>query len=123
MTSACHECLIMLFNEWSAFGNVLLPRDLLIDFCDKAIQNADESEERKESRMFSNMWKSGSRQFKLVKKQYERMLKHLPQTYAEQWKERVGIAGEIVPSNDDSGKKDQGETGEEVTETMDVSEE
>jgi hypothetical protein len=94
-TSAAHECLIFLLNEWSSLGNVILPRDKLIDFSSKAVE-ATNSSETKNERKFAMLWKSGSSDFAAIKKQYERMLKLLPESAAEQWrteKEIVDDAG------------------------------
>jgi bromodomain-containing protein 7/9 len=96
MTSAAHERLIFLLNEWSALGNVLLPRDKLLQFAKEAVQAADASE-AKDERKFLTFWNSGSVDFAPVKKQYDRMLKQLPEASAMQWKEDVGIrTGEMV---------------------------
>jgi hypothetical protein len=38
MASAAHECLIMLLNEWSALGNQILPRDMLLKFSAEAVE-------------------------------------------------------------------------------------
>jgi hypothetical protein len=90
MESAAHECLIMLLNEWSALGNQILPRDMLLKFSAEAVAAVNTSE-NKDERKFSQIWKTDSEEFATVKKQYERMLKHLPTTHAKQWREEVGI--------------------------------
>jgi hypothetical protein len=90
MTSAAHECLMLLLNEWSALGNQILPRDMLLKFSANAVAASDTSENKAE-RKFSQIWNSDSEEFAPVKKQYERMLKHLPATHAQQWREQVGI--------------------------------
>jgi hypothetical protein len=90
MASAAHECLIMLLNEWSALGNQILPRDMLLKFSAEAVQAANTSENNDE-RKFSQIWKADAEEFAPVKKQYDRMLKHLPTTHAEQWRGEVGI--------------------------------
>lgn len=90
MASAAHECLLMLLNEWSALGNQILPRDMLLKFSADAVEAVNTSENKDEGK-FSQIWKSDAEEFASVKKQYERMLKHLPTTHAEQWREEVGI--------------------------------
>jgi hypothetical protein len=89
-TSAAHEYLIFLLNEWAALGNVVLPRDKLIDFSTKAV-HATNSSETKNERKFAMLWKSGSSKFAAIKKQYERMLKLLPESSAEQWRKEIEI--------------------------------
>lgn len=90
VTTAAHECLVSLFNEWSALGNVLLPRDALLRFFTDTVHAVD-SAETTESRKFARMWKSNAQEFAPVKKQYERMLKQLPESSANQWREKHGI--------------------------------
>jgi hypothetical protein len=41
MTSAAHACLIYLMTEWVGLGNVLLPRDKLLNFSIQVVQAAD----------------------------------------------------------------------------------
>jgi len=116
MISAAHECLILLLNEWSALGNVLLPRDVLIRMATQAVQTANESES-KEKRKFANLWKTADEtsDFALVKKQYERMLKHLPEASAKQWKIDVGLE-EQEETQEEADKMDVEVEGEAVAE-------
>lgn len=93
-TSAAHECFVMLLNDWSAIGNLILPRDTLLDFSKKgvdAVNGTENSEERK----FHSLWQSGDPAFVEVRKQYERMLKTLPAESADEWKQQVGLEVEM----------------------------
>jgi hypothetical protein len=89
MTSASHECFVTLLNEWAALGNLLLPRDAMLTFAADAVRAADSSE-TEEERKFSKMWTTP--EFSSVRKQYERMLDHLPETQSQEWKDKVGIS-------------------------------
>ena len=89
-----HECFVLLLNEWSALGNLLLPRDTLLQFSLDAVKAVVESESDP-SRKFLEDRKSGSAEFEAIKQQYERMLKHLPSSQlADEWKKQVGIDDE-----------------------------
>lgn len=88
--SAAHEFLVYLMNEWSALGNVLLPRDAMLRFFTDTVHAVD-SLATSETLKFANTWKSNTQVFTPVKKQYERMLKQLPEASAKQWKEKHGI--------------------------------
>ena len=90
-TSAAHECLILLLNEWSALGNLVLPRDNLLDFTKRAVEAVNEAESSDEKK-FHVLWQADAESFADVKKQYLRMLKMLPASNASEWKEEVGIA-------------------------------
>ena len=83
-----------MLNEWSALGNLLLPRDTLLQFSLDAVKAVDESESDP-SRKFLEVRKSGSAEFEAIKQQYERMLKHLPSSQlADEWKKQEGIDDE-----------------------------
>jgi len=103
VTSAAHEYLMRLLNDWSVLGNLLLPRDTLLQFSKDAIRAVD-------AEKFAKMWNSSddgvTADFAPIKEQYECMLKVLPTAQAEQWKEEVGLAGK------DEGKKDPMQTDE-----------
>jgi hypothetical protein len=98
MTSAAHECLMVLLNEWSALGNQILPRDALLQFSADAVTAVDGGGSEN-SRTFAEMWndESDHKDFAPIKKQYERMLHHLPAGHAKQWRVRVGIEKEEEP--------------------------
>lgn len=100
LCSSLHECFINLLNEWSMFGNVVLPRDLLLSLCEEAViaasgKHADNN--------FSDMWASDNVRFLAVKEQYLRMLSLIPETRALQWKIKVGIN---APSSNEIGADD-----------------
>ena len=111
MTSASHECFILLLNEWASLGNLLLPRDLLLKLSSDAIKAADESETLPE-RKFSSQWnkasddKSADGYFGLVRKQYERMLEGLPENSRAQWKDEVGLGGDQAMVDVETKQKD-----------------
>eukprot|EP00537_Pseudo-nitzschia_pungens_P012247 CAMPEP_0172386622 /NCGR_PEP_ID=MMETSP1061-20121228/4099_1 /TAXON_ID=37318 /ORGANISM="Pseudo-nitzschia pungens, Strain cf. pungens" /LENGTH=1045 /DNA_ID=CAMNT_0013116025 /DNA_START=187 /DNA_END=3324 /DNA_ORIENTATION=+ len=113
MDSPAHEYLILLLNEWaSSFGNILMPRDLLLKVATEVLEVVNETEVLPE-RKLSEVWKrangSGNRDgnidgdsdsdsdsddgsnFGPVKEQYERLLGLLPETHAAQWKQSAGI--------------------------------
>lgn len=103
MTSAAHECFILLLNEWAALGNLLLPRDQLLQFATGAVKAAEESETLAE-RKFVTIWQDSKEMttgeeylalgdFRPIRKQYERMMEGLPDdNYGNQWKEQVGLS-------------------------------
>jgi len=113
MTSAAHECLMLLLNEWASLGNQLLPRDLLLKLSADAIEAANESETLAE-RTFVAMWNdadkaegklAGTGHFGMVRKQYERMLEGLPENFRTQWREQVGLKEQQDENmNDAAGK-------------------
>lgn len=129
MTSACHECFLLLLNEWASLGNLLLPRDLLLKLSSDAIKAADESETLPE-RKFAAQWnntsddESADGYFGLVRKQYERMLEGLPENSRTQWKEQVGL-GEDEAMEDVETKEKDAEMKEEpgAKEEPDIKEE
>ena len=102
VASYAHEFLIRLFNEWSTLGNLLLPRDKLLQFCAEVVNTVDAVK-------FAELWndtnnygndaamdmkalKQEVHKFASVRKQYERMLQHVPAAQAEEWKQKVGIS-------------------------------
>eukprot|EP00536_Pseudo-nitzschia_multiseries_P001114 jgi/Psemu1/2571/gm1.2571_g len=107
MDSAAHEHLILLLNEWaSSFGNILMPRDLLLEVATEVVGVVNETEVDPD-RKLSEVWKktngSDGTAFGPVKEQYERLLGLLPETHAAQWKESAGIeAATTGNSNSDS---------------------
>lgn len=102
MTSPAHEYLLYLLNEWHIISNALLPRDKLLEYSITAVQAATTSETKVE-RKFHSLWNytTGSndstmttsmmKEFVLVKAQYERMLKSMPETMVQHFKEQTGI--------------------------------
>ncbi|KAL7572389.1 hypothetical protein ACA910_021598 [Epithemia clementina (nom. ined.)] len=140
MVSAAHECLIQLLNEWSSIGNQVLPRDMLLSFVADAVKavsassgpkkDSDGEEERVET--LADWWNKTEVEdddtnisiaktaasadkdapFGPVKKQYLRMLKHLPEATATQWKEEMGISPPNNDDKDDDGDHEHGESGE-----------
>ena len=120
MTSAAHECLILLLNEWAALGNLLLPRDMLMKFSSDAVEAANESESLVE-RKFDSQWlqkeptasdsTSSFGNFGDIRKQYERLLDSLPKNSRAQWKEQVGISDELM---EDEAMEDAEKAQEDV---------
>lgn len=92
-TSAAHECFMLLLNEWLGLGNMVLPRDALLDFSKRAVDTVNEAETTKDG-LFHTLWESDDSAFAMVKKQYMRMLKTLPASNANEWKEQAGVASE-----------------------------
>ena len=84
-----HECFVKLLNEWTHFGNVILPRDNMLSLAEDAIKAAEASSGGKPS--FAEMWKYGGEGFAPVKAEYEKMLSIVPEPHLSQWKEKVGI--------------------------------
>ena len=82
--SAAHEYLVRLLNEWSALGNLVLPRDTLVEFATDAVRAV-----AADTNKFASMWPK--EEFGPVRKQYERMLRQLPAAQAKEWKQTVGI--------------------------------
>lgn len=139
MTSAAHECLMLLLNEWAALGNVLLARDMLLKFALEAVQAADSSEALPE-RKFSALWQQSSTgkptskdndaaatmnailvEFEPVRKQYERMLSSLPENARNQWNEQAGIADAVMEDSKDEAttavQKEEEQGDEKAEET------
>mmetsp|Transcript_2863 Transcript_2863/g.6756 ORF Transcript_2863/g.6756 Transcript_2863/m.6756 type:complete len:971 (-) Transcript_2863:111-3023(-) len=104
--SAAHEYLIFLLNEWaSSFGNILMPRDLLLKVSNEVVKVVNATEVAPE-RKFSALWKANETTgFGPVKVQYERLLSLLPETHATQWKESAGIV-----TTDQSNSETKAET-------------
>lgn len=103
-TSAAHECFVLLLNDWSSMGNLVLPRDTLLEFTKKAVQAVDEAENLDE-RKFQSMWQSGDAEFEAVKKQYLAMFAMLPDSNVSEWKVELGISleSETVTATEDTG--------------------
>eukprot|EP00531_Pseudo-nitzschia_arenysensis_P000761 CAMPEP_0116156306 /NCGR_PEP_ID=MMETSP0329-20121206/22763_1 /TAXON_ID=697910 /ORGANISM="Pseudo-nitzschia arenysensis, Strain B593" /LENGTH=962 /DNA_ID=CAMNT_0003653383 /DNA_START=90 /DNA_END=2978 /DNA_ORIENTATION=+ len=107
--SAAHEYLILLLNEWaSSFGNILMPRDLLLKVSTQVVKVVDGTEVAPE-RKFSSLWKANSNNtekgFVPVKVQYERLLSLLPESHSIQWKESAGIVAGGPSSNSETNTK------------------
>lgn len=103
MTSAGHEYLVILLNEWASFGNLLLPRDLLLKVSLELVEAVNKTEITSE-RQFLELWKQAdAKDFEPIKKQYEKMLSLFPENHSSQWKIAVGIADK--PSTDDVEKQ------------------
>jgi Bromodomain len=115
MTSAAHECLILLLNEWAALGNLVLPRDQLLKYACDAVEAAEESETLPE-RKFVAVWQESKGEtdtednafgnFTPIRKQYERMMESLPDdNYRSQWKDKVGLAA-LMKEEEEAEAKD-----------------
>lgn len=91
--SAAHEYLIFLLNEWAGnFGNILMPRDLLLKVSTDVVKVVNATEVVLDRKM-SALWKANvdEKGFGPVKTQYERLLGLLPETHVAQWMESTGI--------------------------------
>ena len=84
-----HECFVKLLNEWTHFGNVVLPRDTMLSLAEDAIKAAEESSGGKSS--FAEALKFGGETFTPVKAEYEKMLAIVAEPHLSQWKEKIGI--------------------------------
>jgi hypothetical protein len=116
MTSAAHEYFVMLLTEWANFGNLLMPRDLLLQISTELVETVNETETAPD-RKFSELWKAeDSKEFEPIKKQYDRMLSLLPESHSSQWKEAAGINKK---ESDEKSTEEEGQTIEEEGQTMD----
>lgn len=91
--SAAHEYLIFLLNEWASnFGNILMPRDLLLKVSTELVEVVNATEVDPD-RKLSKLWKANEKEtrFGPVKTQYERLLGLMPETHVTQWKQSTGI--------------------------------
>mmetsp|Transcript_14215 Transcript_14215/g.33091 ORF Transcript_14215/g.33091 Transcript_14215/m.33091 type:complete len:454 (-) Transcript_14215:268-1629(-) len=91
--SAAHEYLIILLNEWASnFGNILMPRDLLLKVATEVVAVVNATEVAPD-RKVSELWKASADEYDFgrVKKQYKRLLGLLPETHVTSWKEASGI--------------------------------
>ena len=78
-------------QQWSEFGNVVLPRDLFLTLGEEAIAASSKVEVGQKYETFLEMWSSDDICFAAVKEQYTRMLSSTPDARASQWKEKIGI--------------------------------
>lgn len=85
-----HEFLICLLNEWASLGNKVMPRDKLVHFTLRVVEAVD-STSRSPKGKFSALWKADDSRFGEVKQQYERMLKLLPSSQADHWRQEVKL--------------------------------
>jgi hypothetical protein len=131
MTMAVHESLITLLNDWSSIGNLLLPRDTLLQFAADIVQTANDTEVSDE-RKFAHLWKLSLSfeekdhkgniaeppalvtEFSAVYKQYQRLLKSLPANNATQWKEQVGIGQPVAEAAEETAAPSDAEPPPEV---------
>lgn len=116
VTSSAHQYLAHLLVEWSALGNLLLPRDTLIQFSLDTIKAVNSTASDDES--FGQTWKSSPPAFGPVKKQYERLLKLLPPAQAEQWKLDTGIVASENVDEDPAAMVDKGQAAEPVLDSL-----
>ena len=101
ITSAGHEYFMQMINEWASFGNLLMPRDLLLKVSLRLVK-AVETTETSPDRKFRSLWThfGQSSEFEPIKKQYEKMLSLLPDSRHTEWKESVGINKETSNEGD-----------------------
>ncbi|GAX14370.1 bromodomain-containing protein 7/9 [Fistulifera solaris] len=85
MTSATHEYYVKLVAEWSLLGNLLLPRDTLVEFLGNGIKTASVSDKRS----LASLW--NDTKFHSIRLEYERVLKILPESRAAEWKRTMNI--------------------------------
>ena len=78
-------------QQWSVFGNVVLPRDSFLTLGEEAIAASSKVEVGQNYETFLEMWSSDDICFAAVKEQYTRMLSSTPDARASQWKEKIGI--------------------------------
>ena len=112
--SAAHEYLILLLNEWANnFGNILMPRDLLLKVSTEVVKVVNATEVDPD-RKLSELWKADVDEtgFGPVKSQYERLLGLLPETHVAQWKESTGIEGTGDGNSEEEEKPTPMETEE-----------
>jgi len=112
LAAPMHEMFVYLLNEWSALGNVVMPRDKMLSISEEAARVAGMSGGGTEEK-FGRLWrettgetaeaggkkKSCRKQnegFLLVRKEYERLLGSLPEPVAEQWLKKVGVTEDIT---------------------------
>merc|ERR1712157_596974 len=76
------EIFLGLLVEWTNFGNVIMPRDLLLSTCENAIQAVVGDD-------LSKSWLQDD--FSAIKSSLERILKTVPESYVNSWKEKMGI--------------------------------
>ena len=86
-------------QQWSEFGNVVLPRDLFLTLGEEAIAASSKVEVGQKYETFLEMWSSGDVCFAAVKEQCTRMLSSTPDTRASQWKEKIGIDSDEMQVN------------------------
>mmetsp|Transcript_17853 Transcript_17853/g.25238 ORF Transcript_17853/g.25238 Transcript_17853/m.25238 type:complete len:234 (+) Transcript_17853:2790-3491(+) len=91
MFCAVHECFIRLLNELASISNKVLPRDKLMALSYDAVSVSEASLQDK-SESFAKLWRVNEKSFFPIKKEYEKMLKSLPNNKANEWQERVGIS-------------------------------
>ena len=94
----------MFLLQCSAFGNVVLPRDLFLTLGEEAIVASSKVEVGQKYETFLEMWSSDDVCFAAVKEQYIRMLSSTPDARASQWKEKIGIDAAHSQSIDDVDK-------------------
>jgi hypothetical protein len=101
MSSAAHEHLILLLNEWSTvLGNALMPRDLLLEVATDIAKTVDAMEERVEDKMAAQWRLNGDNGFAPIKTQYERLLSLLPENHKTAWKKELGISSSNTNSDE-----------------------
>lgn len=132
ISAPVHECFMALLNEWTQFGNIVLPRDTMLSLAEEAAKASEESKgsDTKVGKNFALKWKYGGSEFAAVKKEYERMLSIVPEPHLSQWKEKVGIndaaleslspsvEGDVVAKEEKNVKEEESKTGN--PEPMDV---
>ncbi|KAL3781588.1 hypothetical protein HJC23_007108 [Cyclotella cryptica] len=91
LCSALHEALVNLLNEWSSLGNIVLPRDLLLNLAEEAVAAAAGCEVGEKCALFVKLWNDNDDMFSRVKEQYLRMLSSAPLAKSNGWKEKMGI--------------------------------
>mmetsp|Transcript_9038 Transcript_9038/g.22850 ORF Transcript_9038/g.22850 Transcript_9038/m.22850 type:complete len:654 (+) Transcript_9038:1181-3142(+) len=99
--SAAHEYLIFLLSEWSALGNQLMPRDLLLEVTTDVAKIVDGTEENSEDKIAALWGRDDDFDFAPIKKQYERVVSFLPEPHRTTLEKELGIQSENKNKNDD----------------------
>lgn len=82
---AGHECFILLLNEWAGMGNMILSRDILVQYSKEAASKASSD--------LGQLWKHPN--FGPIREQYEKLLKGLPESYATEWRQEMGVVEDV----------------------------
>jgi hypothetical protein len=69
VATVAHKMLIHLLNDWASLGNILLPRDTLVEFSLQTVKAANASV-MNDAKNFAQLWKEDTGDFLPVKKEY-----------------------------------------------------
>ena len=89
-------------SQWSSLGNIVLPRDLLLNLAEEAVAAAAGCEMGQKCALFVKLWNDNDAMFLQVKEQYLRMLSSTPLAKSRGWREKMGInAPSLYQAEDD----------------------